>query len=68
MNTNTHKRSLLKAVVYRVGGITVLATITWVITRDTLQVSAVTIIYHTVSIIGYYIYERFWEHIKWGKS
>ncbi len=68
MNTNTHKRSMFKAVIYRAGGIIALATITWIITRNIIQVSTVTIIYHAISIIGYYAYERCWEHIKWGKS
>lgn len=64
---DTHKRSIVKAIVYRCMGIMVLAGITWVITRNVIQVTTVTIVYHIVSIIGYYIYERVWCHMKWGR-
>jgi len=68
LDINTHKRSLVKAVIYRGGGVTVLAGITWITTHDVLQVSVVTVVYHVISVVGYYIYERVWEHIKWGKG
>jgi len=68
LSVDTHKRSIVKAIIYRCGGIAVLAVVTWVITRDVIQVSAVTIVYHMVSIVGYYIYERIWGHMKWGKG
>ncbi len=48
-------------------GIIVLAVVTWIFTESVIQVTAVTIAYHTVSIIGYYIYERVWGHMKWGQ-
>jgi len=68
LSTDTHKRSMVKAIIYRCGGITLLVGVTWVITRDVIQVSAVTVVYHAVSVVGYYIYERIWEHMKWGKG
>ena len=67
MNRNTHKRSIVKAIIYRCGGIAVLAMVTWVFTQDIIQVTSVTITYHLVSIVGYYVYERAWEYMKWGK-
>ena len=48
-------------------GIIVLAVVTWIFTHSVIQVTAVTIVYHTVSIIGYYFYERVWGHMKWGQ-
>ena len=68
MNADTHKRSIVKAIIYRCMGIIVLAIVTWVFTRSVVQVTAVTIVYHLVSIIGYYIYERVWGHMKWGQK
>ncbi len=67
INMNTHKRSILKAMIYRSGGIAVLAIVTWIFTHDIIQVTTVTITYHLVSVVGYYIYERVWEHVRWGK-
>lgn len=66
-NIDTHKRSIIKAIIYRGMGIIVLAVVTWIFTESVIQVTAVTIAYHTVSIIGYYIYERVWGHMKWGQ-
>ncbi len=68
MNKNTHKRSIVKAIIYRCGGIAVLAVVTWIFTRDVIQVTAVTVAYHLVSIVGYYVYERLWERMEWGKG
>lgn len=64
---DTHKRSIVKAIIYRFGGIMVLAMVTWIFTRDVIQVTSVTIAYHLISIVGYYVYERLWEHMKWGR-
>ena len=64
---DSHKRSIVKAVIYRGGGVVVLAGVTWIFTCDDIQVTSVTIVYHLVSVVGYYVYERVREHMKWGR-
>ena len=65
---DTHKRSLTKAVIYRGGSICILGLLSWVTTKDLIQASVITIGYQVVSVLGYYMYERIWEHIRWGRS
>ena len=64
---DTHKRSLIKAVGYKGGSVALLALLSWIFTQDLVKMSLITIVYQAVTIVGYYIYERVWEHISWGK-
>ena len=68
MSKDSHKRSLTKAVGYRMMGVLLLATLTWIFTRDFLQMGLITGVYHGLSVFGYYVYERGWEQVKWGRS
>lgn len=63
----THKRSLLKTVIYRITVSIILATISWHFTGDLTKTSAITLVYNIVVIIFYYIHERIWARIKWGR-
>lgn len=63
----THKRSILKTIVYRITVSIILAIISWHFTGDLTKTSAITIIYNIVVIIFYYIHERIWIKIKWGR-
>lgn len=65
---DSHRRSLLKALVYKVGSVTVLAVLSWIFTRSWTQMTAITISYELIAIIGYYVHERLWEHINWGRQ
>ena len=65
---DSHKRSLIKAFGYRTMGIILLATLTWIFTRDFIQMGLITGVYHGLSIFGYYLYERLWTVIRWGKN
>ncbi len=66
--TDSHRRSLMKALVYKVGSVTVLAVLSWVFTRDLLQMSGITITYELIAIVGYYVHERIWERVNWGRK
>ena len=60
------KRSLVKSLVWRIIGIFVLGAITWAFTQNVEVTTAVTIIFHTIRFILYYIHERAWDKIEWG--
>ena len=67
LNIDSRKRSVIKAVGYKLGSIALLALLAWVFTRDLLQMSLITISYEIIAIAGYYAYERIWERVKWGR-
>ena len=60
------KRSITKAISYRIICIIMLAFISYVITRDFLQMTNIVIIFQSIQMIIYYIHERMWDRIKWG--
>ncbi len=62
----TKKRALVKATTWRLIAITVLAVIAYLITGQWKEVTAITLLYHSIQVIVYYIHERMWEHISWG--
>ena len=59
-NTEEHFRSVIRSVIWRIIGIVFLALITYLVTRSWIVTTLVTIIHHSVSILGYYLHERFW--------
>lgn len=63
-----HRRSIAKAVAYRAISIVLLATLSWIFTGSFVKMTAITITYQTISIVGYYMYERIWGHISWGRE
>jgi len=65
---DSHSRSLLKALVYKLGSVLVLASLSWVFTRDVMRMFAMTLSYEAMAIIGYYVHERLWDRIRWGKT
>ena len=60
------KRSLVKAVSYRIICIVMLAIITYLITGDILQMTSIVVIFQSIQMLIYYLHERAWERIKWG--
>ena len=60
-----HKRSVVRAIIWRVMGVVILAIITYAFTQSLFATSMITILHHGVFIFGYYIHERFWQKIKW---
>ena len=62
----SRKRSIAKAVFWRVIGVIVLGAITWIITRDSQTTTSVTLMFHTINLVLYYYHERLWERIDWG--
>ena len=65
---DNRRRSLVKAVGYKGGSIALLALLSWVFTKDLLQMSLITVTYEGIAILGYFVYERLWERVKWGRN
>jgi len=62
------QRSALKAITYRILMTVILAIISYIYTGDFFQTSAITIVFTIIAIIVYYLHERVWARIKWGKE
>ena len=64
---DTKKRSWTKSVVWRLIGIVILGVITYLITKSWKDMTIITVLFHGIRLILYYVHERFWEHVEWGK-
>ena len=65
---DTNRRSLVKACTWRVFAIFLLSFITYAVTSDVKTVTYVTIAYHAIQVLLYFVHERIWERIVWGKT
>ncbi len=63
----THLRSWLKSFTWRIAGIVLLGGISYLLTKDLRQTTWITIIFHSIRTVLYYLHERWWEHILWGR-
>lgn len=57
---DSHKKSVLKSFIWRILGVIVLATITWIFTHSWITVGLVTIIHHATFLLVFYLHERLW--------
>lgn len=62
----THKRSMVKSLTWRIVGVVLLGGIAYAVTRDWKEMSIITIIFHSVRMVLYYFHERIWLRINWG--
>jgi uncharacterized membrane protein len=60
------KRSLVKALLWRIIGIFVLGLITWTYTKNIEVTTMVTLLFHAINFTLYYLHERLWDKIGWG--
>lgn len=67
MAIETHSRAWIKSIVWRILGIVILGTISWLVTHSWKEMTIITIIFHGVRVILYYFHERVWDRIHWGR-
>jgi len=65
---DTKKRSIAKSFSWRILAIIVLATVSFLITRDLQKTSIITLFYHFVQVIAFVMHERIWNQVGWGRS
>lgn len=61
--SDTHLKSIIKSVVWRIVGVLTLAAVTYFFTRNWITTSWVTFLHHGVFLIVFYLHERFWERV-----
>lgn len=57
---------MVKAATWRLFAIIVLAAIAYVVTGKWEEVTVITLLYHGIQVITYYLHERVWERVSWG--
>lgn len=62
------KRAISKALTWRLVASTVLATVTWLLVGDIKTVGLVTVLYNLIQIVVYFLHERLWNYIHWGRT
>tara|TARA_Y100000310_G_C20637742_1_gene792113 strand:+ start:948 stop:1679 length:732 start_codon:yes stop_codon:yes gene_type:complete len=65
---DTFYRSILKAFSWRFLGLCILGWITYSVTDSLTDVTIIAMAYHVVMIFLYFIHERIWSRLPWGKS
>ena len=63
----THERSVAKSLIFRVVVVISDTTVIYLLTRRVSQTISLTIITNIASMTLYYLYERIWNQIKWGR-
>lgn len=65
---DSHLRSWVKSITWRIMGIFILGGLAWLFTRNWEQTSLITITFHSIRLVLYYYHERVWERIGWGRK
>lgn len=64
---DTHRRTLVKTILWRIIGSSITWLVAWIYTGSIGQSSQITIISALVIMAVYYFYERIWNNIHWAK-
>ncbi len=61
------RRTLVKTVVWRIIATVITLVVTLLFTGEIRQATNITLVVATLLMIGYYINERVWDKIEWGR-
>ena len=64
---DSHKKSALKSVIWRIMGVIVLATIVYLFTRSWITTGLITVIHHATFLVVFYLHERIWMKVTESK-
>lgn len=62
---DSHTKSALKSIIWRILGIITLATITYAFTHSWIQTSLITFLHHAIFLLVFYLHERAWLKVAW---
>lgn len=63
----SHYRSIVKAITWRAGGTVVTFAVAWIITGNISLSAGIGILDTVIKIVAYYVHERLWIRVKFGK-
>jgi uncharacterized membrane protein len=67
-STETHQRSIVKAVIYRGPSILIVGAISYLVTGSFTSTSKITVAFAVVETGFYILNERVWNRITWGRE
>lgn len=62
------QRTLLKTVIWRMIATVITFIVTYTLTGEFGQATTITLVSATLLMIGYYIHERVWDQLEWGRK
>jgi uncharacterized membrane protein len=65
--TETHARTIVRMISYRITALLLTVPMTYMITGNWGEAFSGSFILHLVLTLDYYVHERVWLKIKWGK-
>ena len=65
--TDTLARSIVKTVVWRVIATAITMVVVYLFTGSINQASTITVTVAAILAGGYYLHERVWEKVEWGR-
>jgi len=65
---DSKQRSFWKAITWRLFAIILLTVVTYITTGDIKFTTLITLWYHSIQVLMFFIHERLWNFIKWGKT
>lgn len=65
---DSKRRSFWKAICWRLIAVVTLLSVAFLTTGDIKATTFITLCYHSIQVIIYFIHERLWNFIKWGKT
>jgi len=65
---DTGMRSVVKSLSWRAIATVVLGIVSYLATRDPIQTSIITIVYHIFQVGVFFLHERIWNYVVWGRT
>jgi adenylylsulfate kinase len=65
---DARKRSIAKALSWRISAIILLATVSFFVTNNVKAVTLIILFYHGIQTFVFFVHERVWNKIRWGRS
>jgi len=65
---DSQKRTTVKTISWRVAAVTTMAVITLLLTGSWKEATVLTIAYQVSAVVLYFLHERVWNGVKWGKT
>jgi len=61
-------RSWTESFTWRIIGVVVLLVLSYAVTGSIAEASLITLLFNLIRVVLYYVHERVWEKISWGRG
>ena len=65
---DTLRRSLTKTIIWRIIATLITLAVTFLFTGELRQATNITLVVAALLMVGYYLNERVWDKIEWGRK